>query len=123
MRNLILKKCENCNALVKILVECNCKCDIVCCGEKMKTLVANSFDASVEKHKPKYEIKGNKIIVTINHVMEDDHYIEWISMVTDNEEIVKYLKPNDDAVCEFEYVKGATLYAYCSKHGLWETLL
>ena len=35
---------------------------------------------------------GDKIIVKVNHVMEEDHYIEWISVVSDNEEITKYFK-------------------------------
>ena len=37
MKELILKKCMKCNALVKVLEDCSCDdCGIICCGEPMK---------------------------------------------------------------------------------------
>ena len=76
MRELVLRKCNKCNALVKVVEDCNCKCGLVCCGEEMHVVKANNSDGAFEKHVPTYTIDGDKIIVEVNHVMEEDHYIE-----------------------------------------------
>lgn len=121
---LVLKKCAHCGALVKVLEDCNCGgCGIQCCGEEMKKVEPNSVDAAVEKHVPVYEIIDDKIKVNVNHVMEDEHFIEWISMVTDKKEITVKFNPGEKAECQFCYVEGAKLYAYCNKHGLWQTIV
>ncbi len=121
MKELVIKKCTKCGALVKVLEDCNCEgCGIQCCGEQMVKLEPNSVDAAVEKHVPTYEVQGEKIIVKVNHVMEDEHYIEWVTMVTGNKEKTIYFKPGEEATAKFCYHKGATLYAYCNKHGLWK---
>ncbi|MCI9366385.1 MAG: desulfoferrodoxin [Clostridia bacterium] len=120
-KELIIKKCQNCGAIVKVIEECKCEgCGIKCCGEEMKLLVPNSVEAVVEKHVPTYQIEGDKIIVRVNHVMEEDHYIEWINLVTDKKECTKYFKSGEMAETHFKYTPGATLYAYCNKHGLWK---
>ena len=38
MKDLILKKCNHCKAIVKVVNDCNCDCGFVCCGEKMVTI-------------------------------------------------------------------------------------
>ena len=120
MRELLIKKCKNCGAYVKVFKDCKCKnCGIVCCGESMEVLTPNSVDAAVEKHVPTYEVKDGKIRVEVNHVMEDEHYIEWIAFVNDEKSEFAYLKPGMDATVEFDDDKG-TLYAYCNLHGLWK---
>lgn len=118
-RELVLKKCFKCGAIVKVVEDCNCACGFECCGEKMKTLVPNSVDASFEKHVPTYEIKDGKIFVKVNHAMDEDHYIEWISIVNDEYEKTTYLKPGEEAISHCRYVPGTKIYAYCNKHGLW----
>ena len=120
MNKLMLKRCNSCGAMVKIIENCNCKCGFECCGEKMVDVLPNSVDAAFEKHVPSYEMKDNKLEVRVNHVMEEDHYIEWIALVTDNKEEYVYLKPNEDAVVVFDDVSSGTIYSYCNKHGLWE---
>jgi superoxide reductase len=120
MRELVVRKCAQCGAIVKVINDCHCRCGIVCCDEEMKEVKANAVDASFEKHVPTYEIKDDKIIVKVNHVMEDDHYIEWIAGVSDDTDEFKYLKPGDEPVAEFKYVKGMILYSYCNKHSLWK---
>ena len=117
---LIIKKCNSCGAIVRVIKDCNCSnCGIVCCNEPMKVVTSNSVDAAVEKHVPTYEVKEDRIYVTVNHVMEDEHYIEWISIVSEGRECVTYLKPGMEAKTHFKYTPGATIYAYCNKHGLW----
>ena len=86
----------------------------------MKELIPNSVDAAVEKHVPTYEVKDGKIIVKVNHVMEEEHFIEWVALVRDGKECIKYFKPGEEAETHFKYNPGSTLYAYCNKHGLWK---
>lgn len=118
---LIIKKCLKCGALVKALKDCKCEdCGIKCCNESMKTLNPNSSDGAIEKHKPEYTIEKDEIVVTVNHVMESDHYIEWICLVTENSEEYVYFKPGDKAVARFKNNSGV-IYSYCNKHGLWKT--
>ena len=117
-RNFIVKKCKNCGEVVKVMGENDF--EIECCGEKMATLVPNSVDSAIEKHVPTYEVEGDKIIVKVNHVMEDEHYIEWIALVSDGKECTKYFKPGQIAETHFKYIPGSTLYAYCNKHSLWK---
>ena len=120
-KDFVIKKCKSCGALVKVLKDCTDEnCRIKCCGEEMTELVPNSVDAAAEKHVPTYEVQDGKIFVKVNHVMEEDHYIEWISIVFDNKEVIKYFKPGDEPVAHCKYVPGSTIYAYCNKHALWK---
>ena len=119
-KELVLKKCEKCGAVIKVIEDCKCDdCGIKCCDEQMKVIKPNSVDAAVEKHVPTYERVEDEIFVKVNHVMEKEHYIEWIAMVTDTREEFVELYPEQNAECRFKYVPGAKLYAYCNKHGLW----
>ena len=122
MKNeLVIKKCSKCGATVKVIEDCNCdNCGIVCCGEPMQVMVPNSVDAAVEKHVPIYEVAGDELVVKVAHVMEKEHFIEWIALVKENKEYCVKLYPEQDAEARFPYLKGATLYAYCNKHGLWK---
>ena len=121
-KELVIKKCLKCGATVKVIEDCKCSgdCGIKCCGEKMQILIPNSVDAAVEKHVPTYEIKDGKIFVRVNHVMEEEHFIEWINIVYENREVTTYFKPGEDPVAYCKYVPGSTIYAYCNKHSLWK---
>ena len=119
MQELIIKKCPACGALIKVIKDCNC-CGIMCCDKKMISLKPNSTDAAFEKHIPEYEIINNKLVVTVNHVMEDNHYIEWIALITNKKEEYHYFDPKEKATCEFDIVEEGTIYSYCNTHGLWK---
>lgn len=120
-RELIIKKCKNCGALVKVLKDCNCAgCGMICCEEQMEIQVPNSVDAAVEKHVPVYEKIEDEIFVKVNHVMEKEHFIEWITLVSDNKEITVQLYPEQEAEVRFPYIPNSIIYAYCNKHGLWK---
>ena len=124
MKELKLERCKKCNALVEVLEDCNCEgCGIICCEEKMEEVKANSVDAAFEKHVPTYEKVGDVMNIKVNHVMEEDHYIEWILVLTEKEEKKLILKPNDTPEMTVPYEKGALIYAYCNKHGLWKTVV
>lgn len=118
---LIIKKCLKCGAIVSVIEDCECdNCGIMCCGEKMQKLIPNSVEAAKEKHIPSYEVVEDEIYVKVNHVMEKEHYIEWIAMVKDNNINICKLYPEQNAECRFKYIPGAALYSYCNKHGLWK---
>lgn len=124
MKDLVLRKCIKCGALVKVIVDCNCgDCGIMCCGKHMDIVSANSVDANVEKHVPNYEKNGDNIVITVNHVMDSDHYIEWILVKMENENRELLLKPCDNPIMVVPYEKDAIIYSYCNKHGLWKTVV
>jgi len=122
--NFLLKKCNKCGAIVEVLKDCECdNCGIKCCGEQMQPVRENSVDASVEKHKPVYEVLGAYIKVDVCHVMESDHYIEWIAIDSDSVCAKKYFEAGQKAVAIFPYIKGSKILSYCNKHGLWSTIV
>ena len=121
MKELKLEKCKKCGSLVKVLEEGSG--NYICCGEPMEEVKANSVDASFEKHVPTYEKVGDNIHIKVNHVMDEDHYIEWILVKTEKENREVILKPGDTPEMTVPYEKGALIYAYCNKHGLWKTVV
>ena len=84
-----------------------------------KEIKANVEDASFEKHIPQVEIYEDKVEVFVNHVMEEDHYIEWIMLDYGKEQILKHFKPGDDPRIVADYEEGMKAYSYCNKHSLW----
>lgn len=113
-------KCNHCGAMIRVVEDCNCSCGFDCCGDKMIETSTNSKDASYEKHLPNYEIVDDKIVINIPHVMEEEHYIEFINYVHDNCEEIVYLNSNSEAKAEFTYYPNSQIYSYCNKHGLWK---
>jgi len=121
-KDFIIKRCNSCGALVEIIDDCSCEnCGIKCCGQEMSIVKENSTDCASEKHLPTYEVVGNYIIVNVGHVMENDHYIEWIAISSQNLTAKKFLEPIHKATAIFPYIKGSKIYSYCNKHGLWST--
>ncbi len=116
MRNLILKKCEICGAVYKVMGDVD---EIMCCGNTCGVVTCD-LEAAKEKHTPVFEIKDDKLYVTVNHVMDSNHFIEWLCLCTSNEERFVYFKPNEEAKWVFDNVTSGVLYAYCNKHGLWK---
>ena len=98
---------------------------LVCCGQEMNLLAENSTDAAQEKHVPQIEKTANgfKVVVgSVNHPMEDKHYIEWIELLTYDSIYRKYLKAGQEPVAEFEIKAAkASARAYCNLHGLWRS--
>ncbi|NLZ45356.1 MAG: desulfoferrodoxin [Clostridiales bacterium] len=117
-------KCNHCGNIVAFVEE---KQDnIICCGEKMEMLIANTVDASVEKHAPVVTVQGDKVDVVIGenpHPMLPEHYIGWVVLETKLGNQRKILKNGEPSAC-FKVCSGdkfVRAYAYCNLHGLWET--
>ena len=100
---------------------------IICCGEPMAELTANTVEASQEKHLPVYTMEGGVLKVQVGsaeHPMLEAHYIEWIYVETEHGGQRKALKPGDKPAAEFAFAGGdkpVAVYAYCNLHGLWKT--
>ena len=106
---------------MEVIKDCTCdNCGIKCCGHEMIEMLPNSVDAAFEKHVPVYEVVGNYVVASVNQVMEEDHYIEYIALVSDDISAKKYFKPGESPRAVFPYIKGSTLYESCNKHGLWK---
>lgn len=115
-------KCPKCGNVVELLHEGPGQ--LVCCGEPMKELVANTVDASNEKHIPFVQNIDGKIVAkigSVTHPMEEKHYIEWIAFEHDNTVKRIALKPGEAPEAHFKQVEKCTVYAYCNLHGLWKT--
>jgi len=99
--------------------------ELVCCGQPMELLPEKTADAGLEKHVPVVEATGRGTRVKVGavpHPMEENHYIEWIEVITDGTSCRRFLKPGNQPEAEFE--TGAQEVAareYCSVHGLWKS--
>ena len=117
-------KCEHCGNIVAVVKEVGAP--VMCCGEKMKEIVPGTVDASKEKHVPVYKVEGNKVYVSVGeveHPMQEEHYIEWISIQTKQGNQRKALNPGEAPVACFALCEGDSVeavYAYCNLHGLWK---
>lgn len=114
-------KCPICGNIIEIVSgDVN---RVRCCGKELELLNANTVDAAIEKHVPVYEIDGNEIVVKVGeiiHPMEENHYIMFISLVSDTEVIRVDLNPGMEPVVRLPYIKDSIIYEYCNLHGLWK---
>jgi superoxide reductase len=97
---------------------------LVCCNQPMTLQVENTVDAAKEKHVPVIEKTAEGIVVkvgSVEHPMQDSHYIEWIQLLADAKAYRQFLKPGEKPVATFK-VEGKDLSAreYCNLHGLWK---
>lgn len=124
-RQLKIFKCEICGNIVEMLHEG--KGELVCCGQPMKQFIENTVDASKEKHVPVIEktTDGYKVTVgSVNHPMEEKHYIEWIEIIADNKVYRQFLNPGEAPTAIFKIdAEHVTAREYCNLHGLWKAEL
>ena len=118
--------CAHCSNLAEMIYDTDIP--LKCCGDEMKQLVPGSVKASGEKHTPVVKVAGNIVEVNvgdIHHPMEEDHWIEWVQLVTDQGSYRKWLRPGQKPSVQFLLVeeKALEVYAYCNLHGLWKTEL
>jgi superoxide reductase len=90
----------------------------------MKLQVENTVDASKEKHVPAVEktAEGIKVQVgSVEHPMEEKHYIEWIQLIAGGKAYRQFLKPGDKPVAVFKVdADSFAVREYCNLHGLWK---
>ena len=122
-------KCNICGNIVEVLHAGVGQ--LVCCGESMNLLEEKNKDEGLEKHVPVIEelpaniCQGKDGVVVkvgeTEHPMDENHYIEWVEIVTiDGKRSKKFLKPGDSPKVEFYTRKEIIgVRAYCNIHGLW----
>lgn len=117
-------RCAHCGNIIAFVE--NKGVPVVCCGEKMNEIAANTTDAALEKHVPVYEIKDGIVKVTIgevDHPMLEEHFIQWVALETKEGKQRKILKPGQKPEVSFALTEGdeiVAVYEYCNLHGLWK---
>jgi len=116
-------KCEKCKQVIEVVD--GAVPPLMCCGQKMDLMEAQTADPATQKHVPVIESTDQGVKVTVGstpHPMTDDHYIQWIEVINGDYVNRKYLNPGDEPVAEF-YVpmqEGLIVREFCNMHGLWQ---
>ena len=117
-------RCDHCGIIVGVVEEGGGT--LICCGEPMRALEANTTDAAQEKHVPVVEVNGSLVTVTVGsvaHPMLEEHHIAWITLETDQGMQRKVLAPTGEPKAVFALTEGekpVAAYEYCNLHGLWK---
>lgn len=117
--------CEKCGNVVEILNEGAPA--LVCCGEPMIKLEAQTKDASTEKHVPYVEENNGGVLVKVGqnqaHPMMEKHYIKFIEVLTADRVYRAELKPDMEPQAWFPVKKADVVEAreWCNLHGLWKS--
>ena len=123
MKELKFYLCSHCKNLVEMIHFGGAP--LMCCGEKMQLLTANTTDAAVEKHVPAVSVEGQTVTVTVGsveHPMTDAHYIQCIVLQTEKTVQRADLAPGDAPKAVFALAEGDKVvktFAYSNLHGLW----
>lgn len=116
-------RCDHCGNIATLIEDKGVP--LVCCGEVMEELKANSTDAAQEKHVPVVEYKDNKVKVdvgSVTHPMSQEHLIQWILLETEKGCQIRMLSPDDEPKTVFclGEDRPVAVYEYCNLHGLWK---
>lgn len=126
MKNAKFYICPDCGLVIEAIHDSGIAPS--CCGMKMDELRPNTVEASGEKHLPAVSVSGDTVSVnvgSVNHPMQDAHYIEWVQLITEHGSQRRYLRPGEtpNVVFQLGGEKPLAVYAYCNLHGLWKTEL
>lgn len=119
--------CKHCGNIITFIKESGAP--VVCCGDKMTELTANTSDGAHEKHVPVIEADGSKITVKVGsvaHPMLEEHHIAWIYLQTNVGGQFKYLEVGAEPKAVFALSEGeeaVAAFEYCNLHGLWKAAL
>lgn len=120
-------RCSKCGNLIGLIHDGGGP--LVCCGQPMEELKANTTDAAQEKHVPVAEYDAGTSVLTVAvgsaaHPMTPEHFIEWIHVQTKLGGLMRQLTPEDKPEAVFKVADGdapVCVFAYCNLHGLWKT--
>ena len=116
-------KCKHCGNVVEFINDSGVP--IMCCGERMEELKANTTDAAQEKHVPVATLDGNTLHVEVGsvlHPMTKEHLIQQIIVVNGRRIDKVVLDDMVPPIADFTVnpTKEIEVYAYCNLHGLWK---
>ncbi|WKY45692.1 desulfoferrodoxin family protein [Eubacteriaceae bacterium ES2] len=116
--------CKHCGNFVGMIHYSGAQ--MICCGDPMTEVVANTTDAAQEKHVPVITITGDNVKVDVGsvaHPMTPEHHIAWIFLETEKGMQRKCLPVDGAPSAEFALTAGDKViaaYEYCNLHGLWK---
>ena len=115
-------RCPICGNIVEVLN--HGAGELVCCGKPMILQKENTTDAAQEKHVPVVEKTdfGYRVKVgSVEHPMLDEHYIQWIELLTPTSVLRCELKPGCKPESTFITSEECLcVREYCNLHGLWK---
>ncbi|MEG0367980.1 MAG: desulfoferrodoxin family protein [Coprobacillus sp.] len=117
-----LYRCAHCGNIIEKVIDKGVP--VICCGEEMQEVVANTTEAALEKHIPVLSIENGVLtakVGEVEHPMTEEHYITTIIAVMGNKTLRADLTPSDHPVAEFllgDYKGEIEVYEYCNLHGL-----
>lgn len=88
-----------------------------CCGILLPEAEPQDDDAA---HEIEVETDGNELYVHLNHAMEKTHSVSFFAYVTGGSAELVKLYPEQNAEARFLRRGHGTLYAYCTRHGLFK---
>ena len=116
-----LYKCRICGNVAYKVVDSGVQ--LVCCGEDMSELEANTTDGAVEKHVPVVAEKdgiADIAVGSVTHPMEEKHYIMFIAAQSEDTVTIKRLRPGGQPVLKVLAGEGVKAYELCNLHGYWK---
>ena len=130
-------RCEVCGNVIEILNEG--APTLVCCGKPMAKLEAKTEDTGAEKHVPVVEDTGKSTctcdccgeenvcikvkVGSVEHPMEEDHYIKFIEVLTKDKVRRAELKPGQKPGAHFCCISKddiVEIREFCTTHMLWK---
>lgn len=114
-----LYKCKTCGNTVAVLG--TQKAPLFCCGAEMSPLVANTMEASLEKHIPVQDSDNLIQVGSTLHPMDEKHFISWVLLKDSKNDLflIKELNLNEKPSFNPNDFKADELISYCNLHGLW----
>ncbi|HAF07761.1 MAG: desulfoferrodoxin [bacterium] len=117
-----LYRCEVCGNVVEVVNTGMTM--LVCCNKPMVKLEAKKEDTGVEKHLPVIEDLGGKIKVkigSVEHPMEEKHYIVFVEVLTDKKVLRHEFKPGEkpEAIFDVSLSDVKEVREFCNIHMLW----
>lgn len=116
--------CNHCGNIIAMVRDCGVP--VQCCGENMQEIIPGTSEGAKEKHIPVYDVKGEKVKVSVGeteHPMTPEHYIDWVCIETEEGVQFKNLNPSMSPHVSFSLSEGDKLkavYAFCNQHSLWQ---
>lgn len=90
---------------------------VSCCGITLPPLEPEAAD---KDHVIQIEIAEDEYYVSVRHPMTKEHYISFLTAVSDMGVQMVKLYPESDAEARFKINRIKKLYAYCNRHGLFQ---
>lgn len=90
---------------------------VSCCGKKLSPLNALPQEGM---HCIEVNETDSGYSVTVRHEMSREHFIAFISYVSNDTVMTVKLCPEQDSSVVFPKLRGGKFYFYCTKHGLFE---